>query len=113
SRTLAANLDDAGFQAQVFTSGTAALAYFDGGGRADAVLLDWRMRDLNGAQVLAALRNRNLAIPGLVLSGDPQPTLRQQAAALGASGVLDKTRSFDAIVEHLERVLPGGGPQRA
>src|SRR5689334_19978875 len=54
----------------------------------DLVLLDLHMPGLDGFRVLEALRDRGAPddyLPILVLTGDGQPTAKQQALAAGAT----------------------------
>jgi CheY-like chemotaxis protein len=107
--TLSANLEDAGFQPQVFNSGRAALTYFASGGKAAAVLLDWKMREMDGPEFLSELRAQGCDIPVLILTGYLKPGLQEQAIALGATALLDKSKSFGAILEQVQRVLSQTG----
>ena len=53
--SLSLDLIDAGYEVTSFSS-DGALEYFDAGGTADVVLLDWRVRRVNGIDVLRSLR---------------------------------------------------------
>jgi signal transduction histidine kinase len=64
--------------------------------RPDLILLDLNMPELDGFDILAALRadRRNEQIPVLVLTGDPSAANKRRALAAGATDLLVKP--FDA-----------------
>ncbi|HEX9465361.1 MAG TPA: response regulator, partial [Alphaproteobacteria bacterium] len=62
-RTMAANLEDAGYRTTSFDGGQTVLQYFSGGGLAAAVLLDWQMPDVDGPEVLRQLRANGHQVP--------------------------------------------------
>jgi DNA-binding NtrC family response regulator len=103
--TLGANLEDAGFHPEIFNSGRAALNYFASGGKAAAVLLDWKMREMDGPEFLGELRAQGCNTPVLILTGYLKPGLAEQAIALGATALLDKSKSFGSILEQIQRIL--------
>ena len=53
--SLSLNLIDEGYQVTSFGNARDALAYLHAGGGADVVLLDWRMPNLTGLEVLRRL----------------------------------------------------------
>ena len=61
--SLGLNLIDEGYEVTSFGNGRDALAYFAEGGGADVMLLDWRMPQLTGIEVLRRMRERGIAIP--------------------------------------------------
>ena len=58
---LGLNLIDEGYEVTSFDNGRDALAYLEDGGGADVMLLDWRMPQLTGIEVLRNLRGRGIA----------------------------------------------------
>ncbi len=111
-RTMAANLEDAGFRPASFEGGRAALDYFSGGGLAAAILLDWQMPDVDGPEVLRQLRANGHQVPVIFLTGHNQPIYEEAALAGGAVDFVDKSRSFSIILQRLKLALAGakGGP---
>jgi DNA-binding response OmpR family regulator len=103
--TLAANLEDAGFEVEVFDNGRSALSYLATGQKAECVLLDWHMRGMDGPSFLTEVRNHGHNLPVLVLTGSQQPDVKARAIAQGAAGCLDKARSFNTILEHVKLTL--------
>jgi two-component system, OmpR family, response regulator ChvI len=61
--SLSLNLVDEGYQVTGFGNGREALGYLEGGGDADVVLLDWRMPNLTGLEVLRCLRHAGITTP--------------------------------------------------
>ncbi|HEX9465425.1 MAG TPA: response regulator [Alphaproteobacteria bacterium] len=109
SWTVAAELAEAGYQPTVFDSGRAVLQYFAAGGSAAAVLLDWQMRGLGGADVLREFRTRGYTAPVIVLSADVG--FKDAALAEGAVDFVQKANGFTIVLAHLQRVL-GQGARR-
>ncbi len=114
-RTMAANLEDAGYRTALFDGGRAALQYFVGGGLASAVLLDWQMPDVDGPELLRQLRANGHQVPVIFLTGHNQPIYEEAALAGGAVDFVDKSKSFSIILQRLKLALAGakGGPATA
>ena len=66
--SLGLNLIDEGYRVTSFDNGRDALAFLESGGNADVVLLDWRMPELTGIDVLRRIRRSGIAIPVIFLS---------------------------------------------
>lgn len=73
----------------------------------DAILLDLRMPDVNGLQVLRRLRETGAAMPIAMLttSGDERDLL--EALRLGAQGYLLKDMDPEALVSALDDIVAG------
>src|ERR1700751_244938 len=61
-RALCFHLSDQGLEAVACSGGRAALEFL-GGESVDVILLDWRMPDMNGLEVLRELRQRGTMTP--------------------------------------------------
>jgi len=68
-----------GSQVRTATSGTDALAVVDQGFQPEILLLDHRLHQETGLQVLARLRERLGAVPAIILTGDTTPELTKGA----------------------------------
>src|SRR5437899_11488118 len=66
--SLGLNLIDEGYEVTSFSNGGEALAYLDGGGGADVILLDWRMPHLTGIEVLRRMRRAGITVPVIFLT---------------------------------------------
>lgn len=71
----------------------------------DALLLDLRLADGSGFQVLEALRQCQHGVPVIVLSENDSWHYRRRAESLGAAAFLRKSTQFDLILPTLDRVL--------
>lgn len=78
----------------------------------DVVLLDLRMPEMDGFDVLRALRSRtdHLArIPVIVVTADASPGLDEQCFAAGADAVMHKPIAMQAMFDTIARVLMDRG----
>src|SRR5579871_884876 len=66
--SLALFLADQGFTVAECASGRSALERFRAGERADVILLDWRMPEMNGLEVLHSLRQQGIVAPTIFLT---------------------------------------------
>ena len=100
-------LERQGMQVTVLTDGSAAIACIDGEARFDAVLLDLRLPQISGMEVLAHLRRQPgwADTPVLVLSA--LDTGAQVAAALdaGAGDYLTKPFNPEELLARLRRLM--------
>ena len=88
--------------------GKGALAFFDGAGTCDLVLCDRMMPNLNGLQLLRALRERPMAQPRfLFLSAQVLPGEIDEARRLGADGYLAKPFEPKELLAEIARLMGG------
>src|SRR3954451_12776995 len=111
--SLGLNLIDEGYAVTSFTDGPSALAYFDGGGQADIVLLDWRMPGMNGLEVLRALRRAGKAVPVIFLTVLSEDIYEEAALEGGAVDFIDKSRRLSILVRRLRLITQGARPAPA
>lgn len=74
----------------------------------DVVLLDVRMPDMSGFDVLAAMQERIAQVRVVVLSMHDEPGYVRRAVELGAAGYLLKSASRDEVLRALAAVVEGG-----
>ena len=84
------------------TNGREALALIRDS-QADLLLLDLNMPDMDGYEVLEVVRQEDLPVMTLVVSGDIQPEARKRVLALGAIDFLKKPVSPEQVAEVLEQ----------
>jgi two-component system response regulator ChvI len=105
--SLEQNLRDAGYDVVCLGSGPNALAYFAGGGTADLLILDWRMPEMNGIEVLRTLRDRSLRIPVIFLTALTDQIFEEAALTTGAVDFVEKSRSFAILSKRIALILDG------
>lgn len=108
-------LRQAGHRTESFTSGAEFLAS-DLPKDINCILLDMRMPGMDGLGVMRALKEREIAIPILVLTGHGDVPLAVEAMKLGAVDFLEKPYPPADLLEALCRACattartPGAGP---
>jgi two-component system, OmpR family, response regulator ChvI len=108
--SLGLNLLDEGYDVTSFSSGTAALEYFAGGGAADAILLDWRMPGLNGLETLRQLRASGTTTPVIFLTVLNEDIYEEAALEGGAVDFIDKSRRLSILIRRLRLITEGTRP---
>jgi two-component system, OmpR family, response regulator ChvI len=113
--SVARNLTEAGYEIRSFSEGSRALDWFGSGGRADLVLLDWKMPEMNGIEVLRRMRLAGLETPVIFLTGLTDQIYEEAALTGGAVDFVEKSRSFGILLKRIELILAGrkGGPADA
>ena len=109
-KSLGFNLIDEGYQVTSFDNGSDALAYLQGGGGADIMLLDWRMPQLTGIEVLRRMRGVGIAIPVIFLTALSDDIYEEAALAGGAVDFIDKSRRLPILVRRLQLITDGARP---
>ena len=80
-------------------------------GRADLLLLDYKMPGMDGLSRLAELRRRECHARCILVSAFINDEVRHQAQNLGVSLVLDKPVDVESLRRALDQLLPlVGGP---
>lgn len=73
----------------------------------DVVVLDLRLRERSGLEILARLRREYPHVPALVLSSHPEEQYALYCLRAGARGYVQKDATADEILEAIERVAAG------
>jgi len=105
--TLTENLDDAGFTVEAFDGGEPFFAWIGEGEMADLVLLDWRMPDINGIEVLRRLRDDGIEVPVIFLTALSEQIYEEAALHSGAVDFVEKSRSFAILRKRIDLILEG------
>lgn len=104
--SLSHNLLDLDFQVMDFSNGRAAIDYLASTeDRPDVILLDWKMPEMNGIEVLKALRSRQLDVPVIFLTVLGDQIYEEAALAGGAVDFIEKSRSFTILRKRIELVI--------
>jgi len=105
--SLGLNLIDEGYDVTSFAGGREALAYLDQGGSADVMLLDWRMPDLTGLEVLRQMRAAGATIPVIFLTVLSDDIYEEAALQGGAVDFVDKSRRLPILLKRLQLIAEG------
>jgi len=108
--SLGLNLIDEGYQVTSLSNGRDALTYLEDGGAADVVLLDWRMPNLTGLEVLRRLRRAEITIPVIFLTALSDDIYEEAALEGGAVDFIDKSRRLPILLKRLELIAEGTRP---
>lgn len=74
----------------------------------DLLLIDLRLPDLDGREVIRQVRARNEKTRVIVLTAQVSPTLPAELVVLGVAGFVDKAAPLEHVVRAVEGVLAGG-----
>ena len=105
--SLGLNLVDEGYEVTSFDNGRDALAYLNRGS-ADVMLLDWRMPDLTGIDVLRQMRGAGITIPVIFLTVLSDDIYEEAALEGGAVDFIDKARRLPILLKRLQLIAEGG-----
>lgn len=94
-------------EAQVFPELEPALAFLNGPGAADLILLDYSLPQSDGMASLDRIRMEYPNVPVAFLTGLDDPLLAIEALERGAIGWLTKSMSGDALIGALRLMLAG------
>ncbi len=93
-----------GFAVRSFADGESLLGSLDTAAEADVILLDWRLPNISGIDLLSQLRQRGVNLPVVFLTSHPQPANEKLAFERGALDFIDK------IARRLRLVANSGKP---
>jgi two-component system response regulator FixJ len=101
-------LEVEGFRVRLYDGPEALLADPDLPERA-CLVIDYRMPGIDGIELVRRLRERQVALPALLISGRVNKQLRGLAERSGLAGVLEKPLSDATLVDSIRSAL---GPPR-
>jgi len=106
--SLGRNLADAGYAVRDFARGALALDHLlSGQDQPGLVILDWRMPEMNGIEVLKRIRAANLDVPAIFLTALTDQIYEEAALATGAIDFVEKSRSFSILEKRISLILEG------
>lgn len=92
-----------GFQAHSVSSGKEALRYFDENRPVDLVILDIKMDDMNGLDVLEELRSKTIGVP--VILNSAYSTYKNNFTSWLADAYLVKSSDLSELKEKVRELL--------
>ncbi len=101
---IAAGLRREGFEVEAFDGGAPALAALAGESErstCDVIVLDWRMPEMEGPQVLERLRAAGVMTPAVMLTSLSDQVYEEAALGFGAVDFVDKERSVTILAHRL------------
>lgn len=94
TESLCTYLRQLGWSTRGVADGAAAQRELAGDRACDVVVVDYRLRDENGIDVIAALRRLSGALPAIIVTGDSAP---QRLVELGAAGIRVLHKPVDGV----------------
>lgn len=101
---IAAGLRREGFEVEAFDGGVPALEALGGSAprsTCDVIVLDWRMPEMEGPQVLERLRGAGVTTPVVMLTSLSDQVYEEAALGFGAVDFVDKERSVTILAHRL------------
>jgi len=99
-----------GFAVRSFADGASLLGSLDSAAEADVIILDWRLPNISGIDLLPQLRQRGVNLPVVFLTSHLQPANEKLAFERGALDFIDKTRGVEILARRLRLVANSGKP---
>jgi FixJ family two-component response regulator len=94
-----------GFQVATYARGSELLAR-SSFPTAGCLIIDFRLPDMDGLSLLAALRRRAVTLPAILITSRPNAALRRRAAADHVS-IVEKPLLGDALSNSIQSLLAG------
>jgi two-component system, OmpR family, KDP operon response regulator KdpE len=102
-KLLRMGLSTQGYEILDATNGKTALALLDE--KPDLIILDLGLPDMQGLDLLAAIRARNEAVPIVVLSSRSEESVKVRALDLGADDYLTKPFGMEELLARMRAAL--------
>ena len=105
SRLIQKNLQRAGFQTEGALNGVDAIAYLVNN-QSKLILLDYRLPDMSGKQVIESLTEQHRSVPFIIMTGHGDEKVAVEMMKLGARDYLVKDAEFlDVLPSVVKRVV--------
>lgn len=101
-------LEVEGFQVKLYDRGAALLADANLPERA-CLVIDYRMPDIDGIELIERLRHLNVTLPAILITVRATKQLRMLAQRLGLAAVLEKPLSDSVLVDSIRTALASRG----
>src|SRR3954447_1543782 len=106
-------LETEGFDVRTFRSGAALLGSSSRHG-ADCLVVDYKMAEMDGLELVHRLRRLDVAAPIILITGYPDENIPARARAAGVHLVLQKPNLEDGLVECVRNAIhPDRTPGRS
>jgi two-component system response regulator ChvI len=102
---VSAELADLGFFIAGFSEGAALIKFIDDGNATDVIVLDWRLRESTGLEILSQLRRRGINLPVVFLTGVASAEHERAAFDNGAVDFVDKTRGVQILARRIQLIV--------
>lgn len=102
-------LETDGFTVHTFRSGAAVLNGH-GTGDADCFVIDYKMPSMSGIDLASRLQSRHAGTPIILITGYPDNSIRDRAAAAGIRDVLLKPHLEDSLIGRIRGALQHSRP---
>jgi two-component system, cell cycle sensor histidine kinase and response regulator CckA len=103
-------LREAGYPRIEAESGLAALGLLQGGGRPDVMVVDIRLPDMSGLDLVRLARTIQPAVPALYISGYPEPVIEEHQQRTLLRAFLAKPFAAEQLIGAVRQLLPVGQP---
>ena len=100
-------LETDGFDVQTFRSGTALLNGI-GTGEVDCLVIDYKMPNMSGIDLVERLRNRDIDTPIILITGYPDENILEKASVAGIRHVLLKPHLEDSLASRIRGAIKEG-----
>lgn len=97
-------LETDGFAVRTFRSGAGLLSAI-ATGEADCFVIDYKMPVMSGIDLAVRLRNRDIDVPIILITGYPDGNILEKAAAAGIHHVLLKPHLEESLVSYIRGVI--------
>ena len=97
-------LETDGFDVRTFKSGAALLGEA-ASSEADCFVIDYKMPNMNGLDLVKLLRSRDISAPVILITGHPDEHISARAASAGVLHVLRKPLLDDSLIGHIRGAL--------
>lgn len=106
-------LEKADYDVELVEDGRKALQHLEGGGQYDLVLTDMIMPEMDGLELVRAIRTHHEGTPVILMTGKGTDELAIEALEDGAAGYVPKSQINDRLVEEVAQVLHMAGMERS
>jgi len=105
-KALSFMIEARGFLVERCTTAREAIVLADAGRTFACLVIDQKLPDLNGVDLLAELRSRGLDAPAILITTAPSAVLRRRAAAAGAP-IVEKPLLDETLFNQIHCLLHG------